>query len=57
MKKMLIVLMLILPKLGLSQDTWGEKFEQLDDELPTANNVRTASGAPGADYWQQRADY
>ena len=49
--------MLILPKLGLSQDTWGEKFEQLDDELPTANNVRTASGAPGADYWQQRADY
>ena len=26
-------------------------------ELPTPNAVRTGSGAPGAEYWQQRADY
>ena len=26
-------------------------------ELPTANVYRTASGAPGPRYWQQRADY
>jgi Peptidase family M1 domain len=25
--------------------------------LPPANRVRSASGAPGPDYWQQRADY
>ncbi len=26
-------------------------------ELPAATTMRTASGAPGPDYWQQRADY
>ncbi len=26
-------------------------------ELPTPNTIRTASGAPGAGYWQQRVDY
>src|SRR2546426_7979132 len=25
--------------------------------LPAPNRVRGASGAPGPDYWQQRADY
>src|SRR2546426_11385482 len=25
--------------------------------LPAPNGVRGASGAPGPDYWQQRADY
>ena len=35
----------------------GNKFEQLGTILPDANNYRTASGAPGHDYWQQRADY
>lgn len=33
------------------------KFKQLHEELPTPNVYRTASGAPGAQYWQQRADY
>ncbi len=35
----------------------GNKFEQLGTILPDANNFRTASGAPGHEYWQQRADY
>jgi hypothetical protein len=32
-------------------------FAQLGQELPTPNTYRTASGAPGHDYWQQQADY
>ncbi|MCW3084150.1 MAG: aminopeptidase [Bacteroidetes bacterium] len=35
----------------------GNKFEQLGTILPTPNSYRTASGAPGSAYWQQRADY
>ncbi len=35
----------------------GNKFEQLGTLLPTPNEYRTASGAPGPKYWQQRADY
>ena len=34
-----------------------DKFRQLEELLPTPNTYRTASGAPGVDYWQQRADY
>ncbi len=46
-----------LPGLGLCQGNWEAKFEQLGTDLPTANAQRTASGAPGSEYWQQRADY
>jgi len=35
----------------------GNKFEQLGTILPTPNGYRTASGAPGPKYWQQRCDY
>tara|TARA_B000000565_G_scaffold24107_1_gene16552 strand:+ start:2172 stop:4439 length:2268 start_codon:yes stop_codon:yes gene_type:complete len=40
-----------------SYGKWNQKFEQLGTMLPTPNAYRTASGAPGIDYWQQRADY
>jgi len=33
------------------------KFRQLKQELPTPNAERTASGAPGKNYTQQRVDY
>jgi hypothetical protein len=36
---------------------FDDKFRQLDELLPTATQYRTASGAPGHQYWQQRADY
>jgi hypothetical protein len=36
---------------------FDDKFRQLDELLPTATSTRTASGAPGHAYWQQRADY
>lgn len=32
-------------------------FEQMGQALPTPNTYRTASGAPGKEYWQQKADY
>ncbi|MCK5699554.1 MAG: M1 family peptidase, partial [Cyclobacteriaceae bacterium] len=35
----------------------GRKFEQMETMLPTPNSYRTASGAPGHEYWQQKADY
>ncbi|OON60836.1 aminopeptidase [Massilia sp. KIM] len=36
---------------------FDDKFRQLDELLPTPGAIRTASGAPGHAYWQQRADY
>ena len=35
----------------------AKAFNQLGEALPTATTYRTASGAPGKDYWQQQADY
>lgn len=35
----------------------GNKFEQLGTMLSDPNYYRSASGAPGPAYWQQRADY
>ena len=33
------------------------KFRQLEQELPTPNVYRTASGAPGHEYYQNKASY
>ena len=33
------------------------KFKQLNEEFSTPNTYRSASGAPGPDYYQQQADY
>ncbi len=35
----------------------GNKFEQIDDLLPTPNDYRSIDGSPGPEYWQQRCDY
>jgi len=37
--------------------TNNNKFKQLYDEFSTPNMYRSASGAPGAAYYQQQADY
>ncbi len=45
---------------GAIKQTKGDfedKFRQLGVDLPTPNAYRSASGAPGPAYWQQRADY
>lgn len=38
-------------------EPFDDKFRQLEELLPTPNTYRTASGAPGHEYWQQRVDY
>ena len=42
---------------AFAAEPFDDKFRQLDELLPTATTIRTASGAPGHAYWQQRADY
>ncbi|QNA90274.1 M1 family metallopeptidase [Massilia sp. Dwa41.01b] len=42
---------------AFAADPFDDKFRQLDELLPTPTTIRTASGAPGHAYWQQRADY
>ncbi|MGB0851388.1 MAG: M1 family metallopeptidase, partial [Bacteroidia bacterium] len=46
-----------LEKSSYNQNTNQNKFRQLDSDLPTPNVYRTASGAPGHQYWQNTADY
>ena len=37
---------------------WRDAFRQLEDEdWPSPNRERRATGAPGPDYWQQQVDY
>ena len=43
--------------IGQSKNSPVDKFRQLEEILPTPNDYRTASGAPGHKYWQQKADY
>jgi len=43
--------------LGGQNSLEDDLFRQLDELLPTPNSFRTASGAPGSEYWQQRVDY
>lgn len=58
MKKILIACIVLCSIQTMAQDKkWQGKFEQLDQMLPTPNSYRSASGAPGPNYWQQRADY
>jgi hypothetical protein len=45
------------PPLSNPGSNHGNRFEQLGYLLPTPNEYRTASGAPGPKYWQQKADY
>ncbi len=52
-----ILLMSNLLASSLQSKEFDDKFRQLDELLPTPNSYRTASGAPGHKYWQQRADY
>ena len=53
MKKIIFLIVSIISFNSIAQ----KKFAQLDQELPTPNEFRTASGAPGNHYYQQKADY
>lgn len=53
----LVSLLAVIGALAQTKDAPADKFRQLEEILPTPNAYRTASGAPGHAYWQQRADY
>ena len=61
MKKLLYLLCLVAyvaPLQLLAQrGQHTEQFEQLEEILPDPNRYRSASGAPGPDYWQNTANY
>ena len=64
MKKALKAAVLLITVLNVSADaetdkpgSGAAKFAQLGQDLPTPNVYRTASGAPGPQYWQQQVDY
>ena len=64
MKQLTLVFLLLMAFFANAQDiknnpgsNHGNRFEQLGTILPTPNEYRTASGAPGPKYWQQRCDY
>lgn len=57
MRRLVGILILMVSFPSIAQQQWSGKFEQLDQTLPTPNSYRSASGAPGINYWQQRADY
>lgn len=48
---------LIFPSLNSQNQAYQGKFEPIDNMIPPPNVYRSASGAPGKAYWQQRADY
>lgn len=51
--KVLLSILTLGPILAFGQ----EKFAQLGEMLPTPNEYRNAAGAPGHNYYQQKADY
>lgn len=57
MKRLILTILVVISGQDLWAQEWGKKFEQLGTMLPTPNEYRSASGAPGPAYWQQRADY
>lgn len=63
MKRFLIICFLLTTAIAKAQylnnpgSNHGNRFEQLSFLLADPNEYRTASGAPGPKYWQQRADY
>ena len=58
MKYPILFACLLIVTASVAQDQkWKGKFEQLDQMLPTPNEYRSGSGAPGPKYWQQQADY
>ena len=51
------IFLITFSQIVFSQGKWDQKFEQLGTTIASPNNYRTASGAPGINYWQQKADH
>jgi hypothetical protein len=52
-----VFILIAYSSIAQTSPAWQGKFEQLGQTLPTPNEYRTGSGAPGPKYWQQKADY
>ena len=58
MRKLVFLSFCIATFIATAQDNTNTNlFRQLGTDLPSPNNYRNASGAPGHDYWQQEVDY
>ena len=59
MKRITLALILVsaFGTINAQENTNKNKFRQLKEEFATPNIYRTASGAPGHGYYQQKADY
>ena len=61
LRPLLAVLFALPLALGVALSAGGDdrvdRFAQLREELPSPSSYRTASGAPGHEYWQQQVDY
>lgn len=56
--KLILIILLTTGLFSFGQENYNyNKFKQLKEEFATPNVYRTASGAPGHEYWQQKADY
>ena len=55
--KFFVLLICSIYLINAQENLNNSKFKQLHEELPTPNVYRTASGAPGHEYYQQKADY
>jgi len=53
----LLITLFLNSNLNAQTQPWQGKFEPIDHLIAAPNTYRTASGAPGKDYWQQRANY
>ncbi len=56
-KLILLVLFGTTLSLTAQENINNNPFRQFGTDLPSPNSYRTASGAPGHEYWQQKADY
>ena len=56
-KGLFFIVFVVLATTTLFAQKNPNKFHQLKEEFATPNVYRTASGAPGHEYWQQKADY
>ena len=59
MKKILLIAITFIAYTGFAQyeNINKNKFKQLKEEMATPNSYRTASGAPGHEYYQNKANY
>jgi hypothetical protein len=55
--RLLFLLFFLHTQLNAQSGSFEDKFKQLKQEHATPNVYRTASGAPGHRYYQQKADY